>query len=590
MVNTDVRKVVKELRSRQGKLEEIRQPYEAMWDEIITFVQHYMRGVRSPGTKGKATGQMVYDGTPLSALNLLADGLHGYLVSPSMRWFSLCLPNTLMFPRWSGMRRWNGKRLDEYPDVKEYLEDYEDTLYSAFKRSNYYEITPSFFRTGGGVGTASLFREYDRAKARIVYQHPHPREVYVSRDKDGHVKGVHRKYMLTLDQLQEKFGKEQMGRTLRGFDKMYEQNRYTEKEVLHITGPREGRDPTMLNNENMPVESYWIMQGVPEDKALMLESGFQINPWTVWCWYMNSDEWYGRSPSWDAYVEIVKGNKQEKDILEAGDMALHPHVIASKDLRNKIDIRPKGHTYVENKNYVFETVQAWANTFPIGDNIRERNQKVIKEFYHVDFFLMLSQAAFNKLDITATQVVEMSEEKSAILGTRIGRLQSEHLNPEIDIVAAIEDEEGRTPEPPEILQEYSQMYYQRTRQNAKIMVEYQGPLATAQIRMFKTSSIRSALQDVAGIAQVSPNIAQEIEDTLDGEVTTRELWAAHGAPTKCLRSADVVAANRKARLQAQQQANSLEEAEKLGQAAKGLGRPVDATSPMKALMSGGAGE
>lgn len=65
----------------------IRLYYEDMVDNIITYVNHSRRRISDKDlTPGQKTGVEVYDGTPLSAKNILVDGMVGYLCSRNSRW------------------------------------------------------------------------------------------------------------------------------------------------------------------------------------------------------------------------------------------------------------------------------------------------------------------------------------------------------------------------------------------------------------------------------------------------------------------------------------------------------------------------
>lgn len=563
---------VKNINSRLTMLQSIRYDYEPMWDDIIDFVVHYRRSVTGSEGKGKKTGEMVYDGTALSALNLLSDGLHGYLVSPSIRWFSLGLPNTINFPRYSLLRKWNGARADEIPEIKRWLEASEEVIYAAFMRSNFYEITPSFFRDGASIGTAGLYRETDIANGRTVYQNPHIRECYIARNKDNQVDTMYRKYPVTHKQLRDKFGEDVMMQCDPLFKNKYERTPYEEVKVIHAVEPRSDYGDT-AHRKDKKFASYWLMDG---NNKLIDESGYDVFPWSVWCWYLNSDEWYGRSPAWDAYVEIMKLNQMAKDNLEGAQMSLYPPYVASSDLRGKLQIKPKGRTWVDRpeNQFVLRPLMDHLNGMPVAVDFMQRAEKAVKEFFHVDFFLMLSEAARNKTQLTATQVIEMSGEKAAILGTRIGRLQSEFLNPEIDIMFDSEMKAGRIPPIPEILMEFG---------GTNIEVDYLGPLATVQKKLFKTQNIRGAIQDIIPLAQVDPTIL----DNIDMDTIVRELWDVHGAPSKGLRTQDQVLALRQQKAEQIEQAQGADMIERAADVVPKISKPVEPDSPLALLMGQG---
>lgn len=522
---------VKDITQRLSMLEEVRRPYETLWDEIIELVAHGRRPVGVVPQEGGKTGMAVYDGTAVSALSLLCDGLHGYLVSPAIRWFSLTLPNKVAMPRFSSARSLNGKRLDEVPQVKRWLEETEEVMYAAYLRSNFYEITPEFFRDGASIGTATIYREEDIKAGRIMYANPHPREIYIAEDHYGKVDTVYRKVSYTYRQLEDKFGSEVMQRAVIGWIDKLQKTPYATLTVIHAVYPRTDFDSKKADSKNKPWASMWVLQ---EGNKLLRESGYDNLPHAVWRYRKNSDEWYGRSPASDAIVDIYTANQMAKSQLAVTAMIQDPPYLAHRDLRGKLNIGPKGRTWVDRMDQAPVSLLPNMSGFPLTLEHQERIKRIIEGHFHVDFFLMLSRAAFERVDLTATQVIEMQGEKAAILGTRIGKLQSEFLNPDIDWVFTNELRAGRIPPMPDILTEYA---------GANIEVDYLGPLAQAQKRLFKTQSLRAGLESLAPLVSVFPQVV----DVLNPDETARQILENHGFPTKCIRAEEDLQAVRQQR-------------------------------------------
>jgi hypothetical protein len=552
-------------------LKEVRRPYEPMIEDILTFINVQRRGIEDKGRKGDKRGQLVYDGTALGALNLLSDGLHGYLIAPSMRWFSLTLPNKLMFPRASGMRMWSGRRMDEIPEVKVWLEDYGDVLYAAFMRSNFYDITPEFFKDGGSIGTAAIYLQEDLGSGRTTYSVPHFREYFIAEDVFGQVDTVYRDYKLTLKQLAQKFGYDQMVEADNGFERDWKKNKYIERKILHALYPRADIEQGRIDAKNKPIESLWVL---PDKKKILLESGYDDMPAVVWRWRKNVDEIYGRSPAWDAFTDVMTVNQQGKTNLIAGQKMAEPPMVGPEDLRGLVQSDPKGWTWV--KGDMKKMMPQALNTgiqLPYALDMQDRQRAIIREHFHVDFFMMLQRAAFEKANLTATQVIEMQGEKAAVLGTRIGRLQSEFLNPIIDKQAKVEERAGRLPEPPQVLFDYG---------GHSIEVDYQGPLAQAQKRLFKGQGIMEGLVAVGELGRVFP----EALDGINPDKTARELLESKGFPGSCLNTDDQIKAIRELR---QQQREMQEAMQAITEGAKVLpaaGKAIEPGSPL-ALVAGG---
>ena len=162
------------------------------------------------------------------------------------------------------------------------------------------------------------------------------------------------------------------------------------------------------------------MIGNNNSNTFLLELGYEDMASVTWRWRKNQDEIYGRSPCWDAYVDIMKANQQGRSNLIAGHKMIEGPMVATDDMRGKVMSGPGGWTFVDRDL----PTDRWPRPLqekiilPYAVEQQDRTGKAIREFLFVDFFLMLYQAAFNKVDLTATQVIGMQAEQAAILGTR----------------------------------------------------------------------------------------------------------------------------------------------------------------------------
>lgn len=555
-------------------LAQIRQPYEAMVDEILTFVNHSRRKIKDrDNQRGQKTGIEVYDGTALSALNLLTDGMCGYSVSKSYRWFNYTLPGKLNFPRASGMRAWSGKRMDELQEVKQWLEDCEEVLYSAFIRSNFYDVIPEIVRDAASVGTANVLIEEDVNKGRTVLTVPHFRESYIAEDRYGMVDTRYRIYPLTLRQLLDKFGEGRMREVFPDFKGMMETNPHQERQVLHAVYPRRDYDYKRVDAKNMPIESLWVMMA---PLKLLGELGYEESPLMTWRWRKNNDEVYGRSPAWDCYVDIMKGNQQAKTNLIAAHKMADPPMVGPEDLRGQVNKGPGAWSFVSSnlmeKHYPRPLVTGMQLPFSIDQ--QERTDKAIKEHFHVDFFLMLAQAAANKVEMTATQVMEMGAEKAAILGVRIGRQETELLNPLHDRFFSIERKSGRLPDPPDVLVDFG---------GNNIEIDYLGPLAQAQKRIFKSAIIRASIQSLGEIATIYPDVVY----TVDPMKTARDLLDSQGFPQKNFRTDEEIKQILEVKHQQEDEQRKFAQAIEIAKQVPKVGKAVEPNSPLSALTGGG---
>jgi hypothetical protein len=526
---------------RYSELQTIRKDYESLWQDIIDYVCPRRYNIDGTKAKGKKVGELMFDTTGPEALNTLAAGLYGYLVSPNLRWFRLKL---------------NRYGLDDIPEVAAWLEACEEVMYWSFGRSNFYSEIYEYFQDGGSIGTATIYSERDLTEGKTVFTTLNPGQVFISCNRYGLVDTVFRRYKLTARKALQEF---KDGKLPDAVKQQAEKEKDSETEYVHAVFPRsdvemyrDGRDykPTM-GVKGMPFESVTVCSN---GNVLVKESGYRQNPYAVWRWRVNSEEDYGRSPASDAIVDVLGGNQMARTLLIAGQLAVEPPLNVPEELRGKVRIRPRGYNYYDDRDRVISPIQGLLDRYPIGTDQEKDKRRAIKTHFMTDFFTLLSQAAMEGRELTVPQVMEMQGEKAAMLGPIIGRLAAECLNPIIDRVFELEAEAGNMPPPPDILMQYG---------GQAIEVDYMGPLAQAQKRLFKTQGVSQSISAISPIAQVRP----EVLDIVDFDEVTREILEANGMPTKTIRPTAKVDEIRKAR---QQQQQAQEQAAMLQQVAQNL--------------------
>jgi hypothetical protein len=575
----------KDIVKRLDMLVRDREKYETLWEDCIRLVGPYRRGIKidPKNRKGELTGTNVYDGTPGAAKDLYRDGICGYMINQAIRWFELKLSHKVEYPGWSTMRKFTGQRLDSIPEVKQWLQDGEEVMFSAYHRSNFYDITPSFIDDGLVVGHSTLYKEEDIAEGRIVFVNPHPREIYIAEDRYGQVDTVFRKFSLSNRNLDKKFTRAVMTTAVDDWANKLEKAPYDEQTVIHAVYPRTDRQEDRLDSKNKPWASCWVLEN---GSKLLLESGYNVFPYEVWRYWKNNDEVYGRSPTANALIDIFALNQLEKSTLRAANKATDPPYAVLENLRGKLNPGPAGRTYLQSMNDMPQLLPQAMQGYPISIEHLDRKQKIVEQHMHTDFFFMLSKAAFEGRELTARQVMEMQGEKAASIGPRIGRIQSEFLDDNVDGVWAIEYGEpdpssgqptGRIPQMPQILLDWLQG------NGLAIDVDYMGPLAQAQKKLFDMQNIMGGLEGAAQVAQLFP----ESLDNIDGDDAMLKVLAANRFPISSIRPPQKVAQKRQIALQQMQQQQMAEQMEKAARSVPAAGTAPESGSPLEAILGNG---
>lgn len=560
MAKTEEKPLEKQIVERQGVLEKGREEFDNLSKECTAL--SYPR--RSDYEDTEKTGQKravdVYDGTAISALNIWADGLYGYHISPAIRWFATKLPE---------------RQLNEIDEVREWLQECDEELAFAYQRSNFYENSclGIWLRDGGAIGTATMFANEIIDEEIVGFLVPHPRGIYLANDPYGRVNLLHHKFKLTTRQITEKFTKAEQAELNdpTKFDIEHKKNFAVEREFIHAIFPNDDRFIGALGNTNMPYLSVYVQVDGPK---LIRKSGINIFP-AVWRPAMPSNKPYGYGLVGDAIITIYTANQLADTMLGAAQLSVEKPKWIPQEMKGKTDFRPGGHNYYDDPLREIKAIDERIN-YPIGVDREERVQKQVRDNFKVDFFLMLAEAAKENRNLTATQVIEMQGEKAALMGPQLGTLNNV-LQQIHRTVFEIEYTAGRLPIAPAIVQDYSE---------GRINVDFVGPLAQAQKRLFKTQGIRHSLESIGPLveAQVAAQQPATVLDKIDMDKTAEELMESHGMPEKCMRSDEEVEDIRTARAQQEQAQRLIETAGAAADAVPKVSKKVEEGSVLAEMM------
>lgn len=538
----------KEIKREYDQLKQDRQVIDQLRQEIAEYILPLREDFRdvevaSNSIQSLKKGKNIYDGTAVSALNLAADGFHGYMISPAMKWFLLKLPSKMKF-------------LEKLPEVRTWMQDVTEAMYAEFQNSNFYSEMRVFLRDGLSVSPGALFIEDDMSKGRVCFNALHPNEVYLAEDIHRNVDKVIRHVWYTARQAVQMFGKDKLSLSIQN---SFENNPFQRFEFLHSVSPREDFDTRKIDAINKPYKSVWIEKG---GKVVLRESGFDMFPYMVWRYALNSRNPYGDTPATFALPEVKRLNIISKSVAGAAQLTVEPPYNIPAEMKGKVRLTPHGMNYYgSDANRRIYPINTGIN-FPIALDREEQIRSLIKDHWHVDFFMMLAQA---EREMTATQAAEIIGEKALVLGAATVSLTTA-LDNIIDYVAYLGMKAGRIPEPPDVVKMFAG--------GERIDIVYTGTLAQAQRRLFETLGITRSLEMVA------PIIGMYIDagDVINADESVRKILISNGYPQDALNTDEQIAQKRQARADAQgveaqkqDQERMSEVLKKLSQAAKNAG-------------------
>lgn len=509
-----------------------RQVWESHWQEIADYVVPRKADITKKRSEGDKRTELIFDSTAIHAAELMSASLHGMLTNAATRWFSL---------------RFRNRELDQNDEAKEWLESVEDDMYLAFNRSNFQEQIHELYHDLICFGTGVMFIEQD-PDAQVRFATKHCAETFLSEDEKGRVDTVFRRFNMPARAVIQRFGEEAIDSKILNRAK---KNPYENITIIHAVYPREERDVTRTDNRNMQYASVFID---PDSKTILSNSGFEEFPYVAPRFLKASFEiGYGRSPAMTALPDIKMLNKMCEVTIRAAQKQVDPPLMVPDDgFMLPIRTVPGGlNFYRSGTRDRLEPLNIGANN-PLGLNMEEQRRQSIQSAFYVDQLIM-SQGP----QMTATEVVQRTEEKMRLLGPVLGRLQAELLQPMIERVYNIMVRQKAFSPAPDFMSD------------SDIEIEYVSPLAKAQ----RSGDIQSALRMIElfmPLSQIDPSAMDYID--IDG--MAKYLLKVLGVPATTIRGSDQVSQLRQERQEAQEAAEESQETmqfmEAAGQAAPAI--------------------
>ena len=536
---------VEEIITQQGELETERKPFEEVWSDIIEYIIPRRTGTDENAPKGEQNDEKIFDGTAPNALKRLSDGLQGQLISSNYKWFGM---------------RMEQSGLMNIPVIKQWLQILEPAMYNLLGRSNFYRQMTEYFMDAGSFGTATIYSAFDRRRGRINFSTRHPKEVFLSQDQHGQIDKVIRRFNLSAKNWVSQFDDVDSE-----IEQAADKNPESMFPCIHNVFVRMDRDPNKQDAMNMPWGSQYVDV---MHKKIVRKSGYFSNPYHIWRFYKNSDETYGRSPSWNALADVKALNEYVKSGIWAAQMSVRPPMWVPNDLRGRVRFVPGGNTYGDDPANIPKPLNTGIR-YAEGVDREVRTQKQIRDHFMVDFFLLPHE--LDAPQRTAFETRTMKEEKTVALSPTINGLESESLDSVLERVFDIGMEEGMLPPPPPILLQVLG--------GARIKIDYMGPLAQLIRQFFRNQPYRNTLQEMMPVFELQPSAM----DNYDWDDWSQNIGEANDLPVKSMRSPEQIAQIRQLRLQAQEQQRQLDAAEQAGKAVPGLNQPVQPGSVLERM-------
>jgi len=495
------------------------------WRDLAKHIQPRLgRFLMTPnqGDRGSAKNQAIIDSTATTASARFGSGLMAGMTSPSRQWFRLSI---------------NDQQIADKTSVKLWLSEVQKRMERVFSESNLYRSLGHLYEDLGIFGTSSMiiYQDYND----IIRCYPlSVGEYCLATDYRFECNTLYRKFMMTVNQLVEKFGISNVSTTAKSL--YFNNNRDKELIICHAIEPNNDDIAGWFGKKTFPYrEIYWEF-GSSNEVILDLK-GFEECPLCAPRWSVSGNDAYGRSPGMDSLGDIRQLQVQQKRKAQAIDKVVNPPMIADALLKNEpATLLPGGVTYVPSglSGVGFRPVyEVRPDIAAISADIGQCQQRIKTAFFE-DLFMMISDLDTVR---TATEIEERKQEKLLMLGPAIERIQNELLTIVINRTFGVMMRGGLLPNPPSYIK------------NNCLTISYISPFAIAQ-QASSTAPLERLATFVASIATSKP----EVLDKINFDETITEYADALGCSPKLLLQNDQVALLREARARSQQQQSTLQ--------------------------------
>ena len=420
----------------------------------------------------------IINNNPLNYVRIFASGMMSGMVSQSRKWFDLRKRTT-----------------DEKGSERnKFLEYFTKEMNNIFSSSNFYDVMFPCFKEYSIYAIMCIYAEEDFEDV-VRFTRFTAGEYMISNDRKGNPNTFARKFAMTVSQLVEKFGIDNVSNSVKN---SYNNRNYNELiEVVHLICENKDRDIFSKTNKNKKYASYYYEYSNSEYKFLKI-SGYDKFPifFTKWETVSNSDVYGVDSPGFLAKGDCKTLQRVEEDKLYGMQKIYNPPVIVDNDIED-INLNPGGITAINPVNVGGVGIKPIeVKSFNIQDVEYSISiiEKRISTYFYADLFLMLMQS--NDVNKTATEVRARLEENKLTLSPALEKINKDILSPIIEYVADIMIRNGIIEIPEEL-------------QGEEIKIEYVSIIAQAQ-KMIGSQAIEQFISFIGNVSAVKPEVLDNV--------------------------------------------------------------------------------
>lgn len=513
------------------QLNSARSIFAAQWDEVAALIRPEQRNTFMFGnynTPGEKKTQQQIDATGMMALERFGAILDSLLTPRNQKWH-LLEPSDPYLKKDRRSRLW----FEEVSNILFKMRYNPLANFSSQNQQVYQEL--------GSFGSGSLFIDKfvgPQGGKSFRYRALPLGETFFTQNFQGLVDGMIRWFRMTAHEAVTQFGDKVLPEQILEAAKKDSQALF---DFFHHIYVNEEYDPERLDYRGKLFKSCYIsLMG----KRLLRESGYHTFPVAASRYTQFANEIYGRGPAMKVLPALKTLNAEKGIFLKQGHRAADPVLLLADDGLMDMSLRPGA-----------KNVGGWSSdgkplvgTLPTGDiqvsiEMMQEERALINDAFLVTLFQILTESP----QMTATEVIERTNEKGILLAPTVGRQQGEYLGPMIDREVNLASEMGLLPPMPPMLVEAAGEYE----------VQYNSPLSRA-MRAQEASGFMRSVEFALNVANATQDPSPL--DNFNMDVAVPEVADINGTPVSWMASPDQIAAKRQQRQEFMQQQQEIQAA------------------------------
>jgi len=517
----------------QEQLAAKRTNFDSWWQEICYRVLPAEAQFTTKSMEGEKRTERLFDGRAVTA-NEQFGAIMDDLLTPRTQVWHMLAPED--------------DDLTDSQDTKAFFEELNKRLFTMRYRpqANFAAQKHQGYLGVGALGNSCMFidEDFGREYSGPRYKQFHMSEVWWADNHQGVIDHMYRRFQWAAHKAVKRFGEALPAKIIQAA----KDNPFQEFEFLHCVRPNEERIEGRADYRGMQWASYY---GCVDGKAMIERRGFTSWPFAIGRGTVATNESYGRSPAMAAWPAIMTINEEKKTILRAAQKEVDPPLLLQEDgVLEAFNLRPGALNYggMSNEGQALVAPLKTGANIPLGMEMMQLEQQHIDDSFLVSLWRMVA----NENVQTATQVLEIAQQRAISLAPVMGRQHAEDLGPlimrELDLLA----KSGQMPEMPEELIERGGRY----------KIEYRSPLARA-MRAQDGIAIMRTFEVMPTAIALDKNAAYVV----DVSASLREVAEINGMPAKLLRDKRQVEAIVQQQQQAEAQMAAVSAAPEMSQAA-----------------------